>query len=248
MYPFSGRWPPKRWLRVYLPKRFAAPKIGHAACPDSWRCPTWVISTNQHRSRLAFWCRCASMMVASVCCTQFDRPSWVDTATRFHFPAESGTNRMRLGRRVRCARPRRSVAFTRIRLMCDFVWFEFIHKFKFDFHQVWGECRLIQTHAEMAVMPVIGFVNDFNLDRLRINPDEVAEVFTVPLEVLCDPSNMRHTQFRLNRTGYSVTAFLGGRYRVWGLTGGLTHLLLTSLLPDDLYGKRNVPFVRPLRV
>lgn len=100
----------------------------------------------------------------------------------------------------------------------------------------------------MTVMPVIGFIRNYDQAKLLINPDEVAEVFTVPLEVLAYPSNMRHTQFQSGENGYSVPAYLGGRYRIWGITGIVTHMLLMSLLPDDLYCKRRIPFVPPSKI
>lgn len=119
----------------------------------------------------------------------------------------------------------------------------------YAYAQVWGETRHIQTRHGIEIMPVVGFINDFDPAQLRINPDEVDEVFTVPLEVLSYPSNMRHTQFKSGKkNGYSVPAFLGGRYRIWGITGVVTHMFLMSLLPDELYGKRPVPFVPPSKI
>ena len=41
-----------------------------------------------------------------------------------------------------------------------------------------------------------GHIPSFCQSSLRINPEEVAEVFTVPLSVLCDPKNHGYTQVR----------------------------------------------------
>lgn len=95
-------------------------------------------------------------------------------------------------------------------------------------------------------MPVIGYVHDYRPDELRLSADEVAEVFTVPLETLCAPANCVHTQFRgRNETaaGYTGPVFLGGAHRIWGITAMLTHMFLLSLLPATVYGRRRIPFV-----
>ena len=42
-----------------------------------------------------------------------------------------------------------------------------------------------------------GHIPAFSQSSLRINPEEVAEVFTVPLSVLCDPKNHGYTQVRI---------------------------------------------------
>lgn len=78
---------------------------------------------------------------------------------------------------------------------------------------------------------------------LTKNPDEVEKIFTITLDRLRDPNLVRHTQFRVGgKSGYSMPVYLGGDMRFWGMTATVTHFLLCSLLPKDLYNRR-LPFV-----
>lgn len=77
------------------------------------------------------------------------------------------------------------------------------------------------------VVPVVGLVTPDAV--LRLNPDEVADAFEVPLGFLADPS------------AYEIQArFLGGRTRhfyaipyrnrmIWGVTAGIVHNLFERL-------------------
>jgi len=47
-----------------------------------------------------------------------------------------------------------------------------------------AELDLLYGSGGRLVFPVLGFIRDFDPDRLRLNPDEVGEVFTVPVDFL----------------------------------------------------------------
>lgn len=98
--------------------------------------------------------------------------------------------------------------------------------------QIYGTGRLIIPARPPSIMPIIGFVNQFDLRALKLNSDEVESCFTVPLRDLCLDENKRHTQFR---GGYGVPSFIGAEKRIWGITGLITHLFLTALLPKNIY-------------
>lgn len=82
-------------------------------------------------------------------------------------------------------------------------------------------------------MPIVANLGVLRPSDLCLNPDEVAEAFTVPLAVLCDRQHFGHTQFRGGRKspGYSIPIYMGGAHRIWGITAVLTHLFLTALMP-----------------
>ncbi|CAH0564817.1 unnamed protein product [Brassicogethes aeneus] len=98
---------------------------------------------------------------------------------------------------------------------------------------VWGSGNMLISRQETSVLPVVGQITkEIDPNKLKINKNEVDEVFTVPLEDLCDPKNLAHTQFK---TGYTMPVFLGGKKRIWGLTGLITNIFLQSLLPPEAY-------------
>ncbi|CAH1116119.1 unnamed protein product [Phaedon cochleariae] len=102
--------------------------------------------------------------------------------------------------------------------------------------EIWGSGNLIVTKGQTCVMPVIGRIKqDLRLEDLDINPMEVEEVFTIPLEDLCNPAYIGYTQFR---NSWSLPVFMGGKRRIWGLTALMTNMCLSSLLPQKAYSHR----------
>lgn len=92
---------------------------------------------------------------------------------------------------------------------------------------VWACCNLFPA-KNLTVMPVLGYVGEVDPENLEINPDEVEEAFVIYLKDLCNPSLCRFTHFR---NVSMLPTYLGGKHRVWGLTGAITHVVLSSLLP-----------------
>lgn len=75
------------------------------------------------------------------------------------------------------------------------------------------------TITDFRVTPVVGYISaDFHPQP---SPDEVAEVFEVPLSVLLDPQHYRHKTFQ--RMGFAIPYYeLHYRhYRIWGATAGM---------------------------
>ena len=69
--------------------------------------------------------------------------------------------------------------------------------------EIWGPGSLVVTRHEMSVLPVAGLITcDVNAEELPVNTDEVEEVFTVPIEVLCNKKNKRPHPFQCCRTPY----------------------------------------------
>jgi hypothetical protein len=74
----------------------------------------------------------------------------------------------------------------------------------------WGEVHHL---VGVAVTPVVCFFNqDLDSVDLKPNPDEVAEVFTIPLTSLLDKSQWIYKDDH-------APIFVGGPYVIFGLTG-----------------------------
>ncbi|XP_014471703.1 PREDICTED: nucleoside diphosphate-linked moiety X motif 8, mitochondrial isoform X2 [Dinoponera quadriceps] len=92
---------------------------------------------------------------------------------------------------------------------------------------VWTEGSMIGK-TTVNVMPVLAYVGEIVVENLEINRDEVEEAFVISLQKLCDPKFFNYTTYRNN---LMLPNFLGGKHRVWGFTGAITHVVLQCLIP-----------------
>jgi 8-oxo-dGTP pyrophosphatase MutT (NUDIX family) len=106
----------------------------------------------------------------------------------------------------------------------------------FDYHQAGGShgvsvlgvlrCNWGEVHhmVGVAVTPVVCFLGqDLAKVDLQPNPDEVAEVFTIPLASLFDKSQWIYKDDH-------APIFIGGPYVIWGLTGYILERFLKDVL------------------
>ncbi|XP_010562682.1 PREDICTED: nucleoside diphosphate-linked moiety X motif 8, mitochondrial, partial [Haliaeetus leucocephalus] len=91
------------------------------------------------------------------------------------------------------------------------------------------------------VAPVVANLGALEDLTLTPNPDEVEEVFTLPLAHLLREDNQGYTHFRTaGRYSYTLPVFLNGPHKVWGLTAIITELTLELLAPDRYHRKTHV--------
>ncbi|XP_047992822.1 mitochondrial coenzyme A diphosphatase NUDT8 [Leguminivora glycinivorella] len=99
--------------------------------------------------------------------------------------------------------------------------------------EVWGQGPAVPgRNNKIMITPVVGTIKRLEEKDLDINEDEVAEIFTLPLETLCDKKHQFYTQFS---NGYILPVYKVDHYRIWGVTAFLTHMFLSSLLTRDIY-------------
>ncbi|XP_075282532.1 mitochondrial coenzyme A diphosphatase NUDT8 isoform X2 [Opisthocomus hoazin] len=97
---------------------------------------------------------------------------------------------------------------------------------------VWGQLRALPDRQGQMVAPIVANLGPLEALTLRPNPDEVEEVFTLPLDHLLREENQGYTHFRAaGRYAYTLPVFLNGPHRVWGLTAIITELTLELLAP-----------------
>ncbi|XP_034949158.1 nucleoside diphosphate-linked moiety X motif 8 [Chelonus insularis] len=105
---------------------------------------------------------------------------------------------------------------------------------------VWTSGNFI-GRKDVNVMPILGYVGEIDLKKLKINHREVEEAFVVSLKHFCDQKYCRYTQFR---TGYTLPVFLKEGHKIWGLTALITHMTMCALIPD-IY-RHKLKFLRPI--
>ncbi|XP_021540811.1 nucleoside diphosphate-linked moiety X motif 8 isoform X2 [Neomonachus schauinslandi] len=97
---------------------------------------------------------------------------------------------------------------------------------------VWGVLRPVHDRQKASVVPVLAGVGPLDPQSLRPNPEEVDEVFALPLSHLLQAQNQGYTHFCLHgHFSYTLPVFLHGPHRVWGLTAVITEFTLQLLAP-----------------
>ncbi|XP_067406773.1 mitochondrial coenzyme A diphosphatase NUDT8 isoform X2 [Emydura macquarii macquarii] len=107
---------------------------------------------------------------------------------------------------------------------------------------IWGVMRPLPSGRRgLTVAPVLANLGPLESVCLSPNPQEVEDVFTLPLAHLLQAQNQAYTHFRhQGRYSHTLPIFLSGRYRVWGLTAIITDLTLALLAPTA-YRRRTCP-------
>lgn len=75
----------------------------------------------------------------------------------------------------------------------------------------------------VAVTPVIGYIGELNDLMLSPNPDEVDELFTVPISECLKGENWK-------RRHLSTPTFYGAKHTIWGLTGYLLERFIVDVV------------------
>ena len=82
-----------------------------------------------------------------------------------------------------------------------------------------------------AVIPIVGYLQEFHPSKLKPNKAEVQDVFVKPVLDLHRPHVAGYTQFRVpNSPGYSLPIYNCQPYPIWGMTAIITFQFLSVFL------------------
>lgn len=90
-----------------------------------------------------------------------------------------------------------------------------------------GQLDETETPTGYRIIPCVGAV-PFPLDT-RPNPDEIAEVFSVPVSALANPRLIEDREVVINGTSRMLRIYHVGTRQVWGLTAAIIRNLLVRL-------------------
>ncbi|KAI8372187.1 NUDIX hydrolase domain-like protein [Blakeslea trispora] len=88
--------------------------------------------------------------------------------------------------------------------------------------------------GSLRVHPYVGFIKD-QVDLDKFNPDEVSNVFTLPIEYLIRPDIREIRQFRDSKqkyTVYKVPEEIEGEKEIWGLTSYILDGVFRKMIPE----------------
>jgi 8-oxo-dGTP pyrophosphatase MutT (NUDIX family) len=93
---------------------------------------------------------------------------------------------------------------------------------------VWGRLDEVETVVSgFAVTPYVGFI-PWPVP-LRLNPNETAEIVTVPLSVFLEPSNLRSQQVERDGRPCNLLFYDYPPHVIWGVTARIIHRLVDVL-------------------
>ncbi|XP_036272574.1 mitochondrial coenzyme A diphosphatase NUDT8 [Pipistrellus kuhlii] len=114
--------------------------------------------------------------------------------------------------------------------------------------RVWGVLQPVFDQAQNSVVPVLAGVGPLDPQNLQPNPEEVEEVFALPLAHLLQAQHQGYTHFcKGGHFRYTMPVFLHGPHRVWGLTAVITEFALQVLAPGAYQPRLEIPRAWRLR-
>ncbi len=115
--------------------------------------------------------------------------------------------------------------------------------------EIWGKLDYLLTPYNILIYSCAGYINNFNLDNLEVNKEEVEEVFTVPLDYLlkqeaevynmsCTIDELSDFPYHLIQNGrdykwregkYPVYFYKYRKRIIWGFTAMMTKNFLDKI-------------------
>jgi 8-oxo-dGTP pyrophosphatase MutT (NUDIX family) len=103
-----------------------------------------------------------------------------------------------------------------------------------DLVEVWGRLDEVETVVSgFAITPYVGLI-PWPV-ALRPNPNEIAEILTVPLTLFLDPSSLRVEHILRDGRPYELLFYDSPPHVIWGVTARIIQAMLAIL--DDGAGK-----------
>ncbi len=93
-----------------------------------------------------------------------------------------------------------------------------------------GQMGTYLTVTGYLVTPVVAAITASV--ALRANPDEVDDIFTVPLSFLRDPDHRRTERLRHEGRGHTVYRYQYGPHDIWGATAAMLVHLVDHIVQD----------------
>lgn len=86
------------------------------------------------------------------------------------------------------------------------------------------------TRTEYAIRPIIGLVSPNA--RLIANPDEVDEVFEVPIETVFNPNGFELRDYHIRGQTFQIYTINYAKYQIWGITCAIIRMLCNRIFDE----------------
>jgi 8-oxo-dGTP pyrophosphatase MutT (NUDIX family) len=93
--------------------------------------------------------------------------------------------------------------------------------------EVIGKLGDMALPSGFQITPFVGLID--NQLAFTPSPDEVADIFQAPLELILDPSAYRHSTMFFNSSEREILELMFEDYRIWGATAAILYHLATEV-------------------
>ncbi|MCY4265019.1 MAG: CoA pyrophosphatase [Gammaproteobacteria bacterium] len=97
--------------------------------------------------------------------------------------------------------------------------------------EILGQLGELIMPSGFRITPIVGLINNDLV--FRACPEEVADVFQVPLALVLDPVSYRQSSYHYGDTERVVLELHYEDYRIWGATAAILHHLALSVHVQD---------------
>ena len=101
--------------------------------------------------------------------------------------------------------------------------------------EVFGQLPSLPTVSKFSVTPFLAFIKPSYIPK--IDPDEVASIFEVPLSHILNPQKMLSSHFQLKNTLHRVFAIQYQQYFIWGMTAQIIESMQRHVLDGHIERK-----------
>ena len=106
----------------------------------------------------------------------------------------------------------------------------------------WLRMKPVNTFTGFTIWPFIGMINEFNIDKLQLNKEEVSDIMSIPIEVFLESKNKREITFYENNNFRKSDAFSYKGKIIWGASAKI----ITNIFNPILEGEKNRNFTRKI--
>jgi 8-oxo-dGTP pyrophosphatase MutT (NUDIX family) len=96
--------------------------------------------------------------------------------------------------------------------------------------EILGSLPPYPTITDFLIQPFVGIVHSH--EPLKLDPQEVVDVFQVPLEFILDLKNYKEQTMKIGDKERHYFILSYKNYKIWGATAGILHNLALLLLND----------------
>ena len=96
-----------------------------------------------------------------------------------------------------------------------------------DAVRILGQLGSLSLPSGFRITPVIGLIE--SVPELSPCPIEVAEIFTIPLDIALDAGSYRSAQMHFNGKSRKILELVHEEYRIWGATAAILHHLASEI-------------------